>query len=155
MSKKIYCAKFTEWNQCFYKPFCEILQDTEEIEGDISEIEYIKAMIMKDKGFKSDDFTKPVFAQVKAVEKDFRSKMQSFKKSRNDITNKMCFSIDSKGARAIDDVISVEKVQDSEALWKIGIHIADVADFVAKNKPTDKAAQANVESKYIGKHFFK
>jgi ribonuclease R len=65
--------------------------------------------------------------------------MKSFKKSRTDIRDtKMCFSIDSKGARAIDDVISVENFSDE--MWKIGIHIADVADFVAQNKPIDKAA---------------
>lgn len=41
ITSKIYCAKFTEWNRFFFKPFCNILADEEEVEGDISDIEYI------------------------------------------------------------------------------------------------------------------
>ena len=51
--QKIYLAKFFDWHKCFNKPFCEILDDIDDqIEGDISDIEYVKGMIMKDKGFK-------------------------------------------------------------------------------------------------------
>lgn len=95
---------------------------------------------MKDKGFKQDDFPKQVFSEVKVIEKSYLAKIKSYQKSRKNLSQKMCFSIDSKGARAIDDALSIEKVEGQDRLWKVGIHIADVAEFVTKNKQIDKIA---------------
>ena len=53
---------------------------------------------------------------------------------------KLCFSIDSKGARAIDDAISIQKVDGPQTKWMIGIHIADVAEFVEKDREIDRVA---------------
>ena len=92
---------------------------------------------------------------TKSVEKDYNARLNSYLKSRSNLSTKLCFSIDSKGARAIDDAISIEKVDGPENKWMIGIHIADVAEFVVKDKEIDRVAKKNVESKYVGKYFFK
>ena len=85
---------------------------------------------------------------------------------RKDAREKFCFTIDGKGTRAIDDAISIEKVDpstlnadagvtSSKKYWKIGIHIADLNTIVAENKAMDKEAAQRVNSKYIGKFFHK
>ena len=34
IQSKIYCAKFTEWNRFFIMPFCNLVDEHEEVEGD-------------------------------------------------------------------------------------------------------------------------
>lgn len=77
---------------------------------------------------------------TKSVEKDYHARLNSYLKSRSNLSTKLCFSIDSKGARAIDDAISIQKVDGPQTKWMIGIHIADVAEFVAKGKEIDRVA---------------
>ena len=68
-----------------------------------------------------------------------------------------CFSIDNKGTRAVDDVVSIETIQlkDGNQFWRLGIHIADLSPMVTQNSAMDKCAKERVNSKYIGKVFFK
>jgi len=52
----------------------------------------------------------------------------------------ICFSIDNKSTGAIDDAISIEEMNIEELdskYWKIGIHIADLNEFVKQNQPMD------------------
>lgn len=68
-------------------------------------------------------------------------------------------SIDSRNTKAIDDCFSIEHLQkateDTEDVWKIGIHISDVDCFVKQGSHLDKEAVKRVESMYMGKYFFR
>ena len=71
---------------------------------------------------------------------------------------KLCFSIDNKNTKAIDDVISIEQVEstfENQKCWKIGVHISAVNEFVKPSSAIDKDAKQKVQSTYVGKHFFK
>ena len=61
-----------------------------------------------------------------------------------DFRGKLCFSIDTPGAKALDDILSIEKV--GPEVWKLGIHISDISDFVNVNSSLDKEASLRVES---------
>ena len=40
-------------------------------------------------------------------------------------------------------------------IWRVGIHIADLSEIVTKGGALDKCAMERVQSKYIGRSFFK
>ena len=131
--------------------------------GSVFDLDIATDIIMKDNGFSEDDFPKSVFDEVKRVQKNFNNEIEkleqvfesqdekyNLKYQRKDQRKLLCFSIDNKNTRAIDDVISIQKVDDyqdigidydqGDEFWKIGIHIADINQFVVNNKPIDKEA---------------
>ena len=55
---------------------------------------------------------------------------------RYDIRNKRVFSIDPKGAKDLDDALSIEKIDENK--FRVGIHIADVSYFVDENSALER-----------------
>jgi ribonuclease R len=66
---------------------------------------------------------------------------------REDITEKVIITIDPADAKDFDDAISLEK--DSNGNWMLGVHIADVSNFVTQDSLLDKAAQTRGNSVYL------
>ncbi len=56
---------------------------------------------------------------------------------RTDLRDKIIFTIDGADAKDLDDAISVEKQGDG---YLLGVHIADVSEYVKENSALDKAA---------------
>ena len=56
---------------------------------------------------------------------------------RLDLRDKPIFTIDGAGAKDLDDAVSVEKTDKG---WRLGVHIADVSDYVTAGSPTDNEA---------------
>ena len=67
--------------------------------------------------------------------------------SREDITEKVIITIDPPDAKDFDDAISLEK--DSEGNWVLGVHIADVSNFVPADSPLDTEAKDRGNSVYL------
>jgi len=67
--------------------------------------------------------------------------------SREDITEKVIITIDPPDAKDFDDAISLEK--DSDGNWVLGIHIADVSNFVPSDSPLDTEAKDRGNSIYL------
>lgn len=65
---------------------------------------------------------------------------------RLDLRDKMIFTIDSADAKDLDDAISLEKTDDG---WLLGVHIADVAEYVRQNNPIDAEAYLRGTSVYF------
>ncbi len=66
---------------------------------------------------------------------------------REDITEKVIITIDPADAKDFDDAISLEK--DSNGNWVLGIHIADVGNFIPPDSLLDKEAQTRGNSVYL------
>jgi ribonuclease R len=66
---------------------------------------------------------------------------------REDISGKVIITIDPADAKDFDDAISLEK--DSDGNWVLGVHIADVSNFVTQDSPLDKEAQNRGNSVYL------
>ena len=129
--------------------------------GSIYDIDLAKNIIMMDNGFNEDDFPKAVKDEAAKAKARFHVELEKFKSGQDEKYNKkhqrqeqrnlFCFSIDNKSTRAIDDAISIQKVHAQPAelaaeetqsrFWKIGIHIADLNEFVSPNKALDKEAE--------------
>lgn len=67
-------------------------------------------------------------------------------KNRVDLTNKMIFTIDGAHTKDIDDAISLEKEND---LYVLGVHIADVSNYVKENTALGDAAYNRGTSNYL------
>ncbi|MHC4293751.1 MAG: ribonuclease R, partial [Planctomycetota bacterium] len=66
---------------------------------------------------------------------------------REDITDKLIITIDPADAKDFDDAISLEK--DNDGNWVLGVHIADVSQFIPPDSPLDKEAYLRGNSIYL------
>jgi len=66
---------------------------------------------------------------------------------RDDITGKVIITIDPSDAKDFDDAISLGK--DEEGNWVLGVHIADVSNFVQLDSPLDAEAKIRGNSVYL------
>ncbi len=68
-------------------------------------------------------------------------------KKREDITGKTIVTIDPPDAKDFDDAISLEK--DAEGNFILGVHIADVSQFIPEGSPLDEEAKSRGNSVYL------
>ena len=68
-------------------------------------------------------------------------------KNRLDLTDELIITIDGEDTRDIDDAISLQKNEYGN--WVLGVHIADVGEYVTKNNTLDKEAFKRGTSVYF------
>ena len=68
---------------------------------------------------------------------------------RRDLTGDYIITIDPPDAKDFDDAISLEK---TERGWRLGVHIADVANFIPPGSPLDEEAAERGNSVYLPRH---
>jgi len=66
---------------------------------------------------------------------------------RDDITDKTIVTIDPPDAKDFDDAISLER--DADGNWVLGVHIADVSNFIEAGSTLDIEAKARGNSVYL------
>lgn len=65
---------------------------------------------------------------------------------RLDLTALYTLTIDDETTTDVDDAISFESSEDG---WRVGVHIADAAEFILKDSPLDKEAHTRSTSIYL------
>ena len=66
---------------------------------------------------------------------------------RKRLTNEVIFTIDGAGAKDLDDAISLRRLPSGG--WLLGVHIADVSEYVTAGSETDKEAMLRGTSIYF------
>ncbi len=79
-------------------------------------------------------FPVEVEAEAKKLPKKVLEKQ---KKGRKDLTNETIFTIDGLDAKDLDDAVSIKKLEDG---YLLGVHIADVGEYVKYNSLLDEEA---------------
>lgn len=90
------------------------------------------------------EFPDEVIREAKEIEK--RGIPAADKAMRTDLRDLPIFTIDGADTKDIDDAISVEKTSKG---FKLGVHIADVSNYVKKGTALDKEANRRGTSVYI------
>jgi len=103
----------------------------------------------------SDDFPKDVTDQARQMSRDFNDR--EVPSDRLDLTGEMILTIDPPDAKDYDDAIHVKRLSAdeakgagfSDAVWELGVHIADVSHFVVAGSVLDEEAYARGNSAYL------
>lgn len=90
-----------------------------------------------------EEYPDKVMAQVEGI-KDTVSEEE--KQGRTDYRDLQTVTIDGEDAKDLDDAITLSKEGD---IYKLGVHIADVSNYVTENSPLDKEALKRGTSVYL------
>ena len=94
------------------------------------------------------DFPDDVKEQVKTIPDHVsyrkRSKVDAL---REDLRKTTMITVDGLDSKDLDDAVSLVKTSDD--LWELGVHIADVSNYVTENSPLDKEAKDRGTSIYL------
>jgi ribonuclease R len=113
----------------------EVLGSSDDIGVDI-------LCIIKEKGIKT-EFDKKTLKEAAQINNILKDDL----KHRMDLTGKKVFTIDGADAKDLDDAISIEKTKDGNYL--LGVHIADVSNYVKPGTHLDDEAFERATSVYF------
>lgn len=93
----------------------------------------------------NDEFGEEIEKELETIPYEINEKD---KKNRRDLTNKQIFTIDGADTKDIDDAISLDILENGNYL--LGVHIADVSNYVAESSYIGKEALERGTSVYLG-----
>ena len=141
LSNKINCydkvlAKIDRLTFDFYNPVCRIIK----IFGNSNKAYVCAKAYVENSGV-------PIEFPEKVLNETSKFKIAKNKtKNRLDLTKQTVFTIDSEKAKDLDDAVSIKKTNSG---YMVGVHIADVSNFVEFKSKTDKEALLRGNSIYI------
>ncbi len=91
-----------------------------------------------------EDFGDEVEKELEAIPNEVDEKDLE---GRKDLTDKIIFTIDGDDTKDIDDAISIEKLKNGN--YELGVHIADVSNYVKENTALGDAAYERGTSSYL------
>jgi len=86
--------------------------------------------------------------QSRQASAQFDEDVRGIGRTREDLRDRLIFTIDPPDAKDFDDAICVAHDEQSNE-WELGVHIADVAHFVAQGSPLDVEARERGNSVYL------
>jgi ribonuclease R len=132
-------ARITDWSPKKKNPIGEIVS----VLTHESQNEQAMQGILMDAGFPlhfPDEVLEEAARFTDAIDKDEVAR-------RRDMRDVLTMTIDPVDARDFDDALSLRKLDDE--WWELGVHIADVAHFVAKDSALDHEAYKRATSVYL------
>ncbi len=91
-----------------------------------------------------DEFEPETLSEARAIPQTIN---QNISKDRVDFRNQCIITIDGEDARDLDDAISIDK--NADGTFTLGVHIADVTEYVKQDSPLDKEAYSRATSVYF------
>ena len=120
----------------------KISGDVIEILGDADDVKTLELAIIRDHNL-YEEFPESAEVEAKALNKPVTAKQ---KQGRVDLTGIVTFTIDGEDARDFDDAVSIKKVPNG---YELGVHIADVGEFVKLGSKLDDVARERTTSTYF------
>ncbi len=120
----------------------KIIALPQEIIGAESDIKALELSLIREHGI-FETFPEDV---VKESENISQSLSQKDIQGRLDLRNEIIFTIDGEDAKDLDDAVSIEKTKDG---YKLGVHIADVGNYVQMGSKLDEEAYKRGTSTYF------
>ena len=111
----------------------KFLGSIEEVLGKSDDVKACELSIIRDHGL-YETFPQEVLNEALALPQEV---LPSQKKGRLDLTNLVTFTIDGEDAKDLDDAVSIEKCEDG---YILGVHIADVGEYVKYDTLLDEEA---------------
>ncbi|HRJ49760.1 MAG TPA: VacB/RNase II family 3'-5' exoribonuclease, partial [Phycisphaerales bacterium] len=100
------------------------------------------------------DFPIECVEQARDAANDFDTRIDRYRQHgaaelplRKDLTGDFILTIDPPDAKDYDDAISIRRTESGG--WELGVHIADVATFIAPGSPLDAEAKTRSNSVYL------
>ncbi len=95
------------------------------------------------------EFPEPVLNEARKIEKelDFDNLSDEEKSHRRDLRSEEIFTIDGEDAKDLDDAVNVKKLENGNYI--LGVHIADVSNYVKEGSFLDKEAIIRGTSVYM------
>ena len=114
-----------------------------EILGRADDKAILEQAIIKDFNLPT-EYSKEALAQCEYIPEKIS---EDDKKGRLDLTGETIFTIDGADARDLDDAVSIKKLEDGT--YELGVHIADVGNYVTLGSPLDQDAFERGTSVYF------
>lgn len=117
-------------------------QEPTEVSGEIAKIACEYSLKL--------EFNEDTLEEAKSMPKSLSEEMinEGLKNGREDFRGDIIFTIDGKDTKDIDDAISVRLLQNGN--YELGVHIADVSNYVRPGNPLWKEAEYRANSNYLG-----
>lgn len=95
------------------------------------------------------EFPEPVLNEARKIEKelDFNNLSDEEKSHRRDLRSEEIFTIDGEDAKDLDDAVNVKKLENGNYI--LGVHIADVSNYVKEGSFLDEEAIIRGTSVYM------
>ena len=114
-----------------------------EVLGKSDDVKACEKAIIRDHGL-FETFPDEVLAEVKKIPQEVSAAQ---KQGRRDLTEEVLFTIDGLDAKDLDDAVSIERM--ATGGYKLGVHIADVGEYVKYDTEVDEEAYRRGTSVYF------
>jgi DIS3-like exonuclease 2 len=115
-------ARISDWPSSSSHPIVQLRHSL----GQAGEIESETAAILEMEGIRADDFSEEVLACLPPTPWSISDEELA---ARRDYRGARVFSIDPPTAKDLDDALSISPLPGGH--WRVAVHIADVAHFIA------------------------
>lgn len=140
LPKETKCVlKIVKYPQGNKKPFGEIIEIFGKKNDPKTDIKIVMSKYSLPSNFPA--------AVEKEIEKIPNKPQKEDLKRREDLTDLLTVTIDPEDAKDFDDAISLEKIK--KDMWRLYVHIADVAHYIKQGTALDKEAFSRATSVYL------
>ena len=95
-----------------------------------------------------ENFPDSVMQQVRKVPQTIPMS-ENVLQCREDWRDVLTVTIDGPDTKDIDDAVTVRRLDEGDAVWELGVHIADVAQYVCEGTALDREALNRATSNYL------